>query len=327
MDTMSDIARTVLYEGYLLWPYRRSAIKNQRRWGMGALAAPSPAGSGTVGDRTNAQTQCLLETTGNAPFTLDVTVRFLHVVDRQVLRGGEAVDELRVDGRLYQSWEEATEREVGLREQLAPGARFAARRTFAVPGGERVEELDGDGTSLIRRRWRRIEGEAEIVAEPVDDEGLLRLTVRLDNTTPDGDPPGQRQMASAHLALRVTAGAGFVSAVDPPVHLREAADSCVNDGLWPVLAGEPGSRDAMLAAPIILYDWPQVAPESPGDLFDATEIDRMLVLNVLSMTAEEQEEMAAADPRAQEILRRCAGLTQDQTRQLHGTFRDIEETW
>ena len=34
----------------------------------------------------------------------------------------------------------------------------------------------------------------------------------------------------------------------------------------------------MLSAPIILYDYPQIAPESPGDLFDLTEIDELLTL-------------------------------------------------
>ena len=39
------------------------------------------------------------------------------------------------------------------------------------------------------------------------------------------------------------------------------------------LVGEIGAMDAILASPIILYDYPQIAPESPGDLFDGGEID------------------------------------------------------
>jgi hypothetical protein len=92
--------------------------------------------------------------------------------------------------------------------------------------------------------------------------------------------------------------------------------------VWPVLLGEEGDRTTMLAAPIILSDHPQIAPESPGDLFDATEIDRLLILNVLSMTEAEQAEMRATDPRAREIFERCAALGPEQLLPLHGALRD-----
>ena len=60
----------------------------------------------------------------------------------------------------------------------------------------------------------------------------------------------------------------------------------------------------MLASPIILSDHPEIAPESPGDLFDSGEIDQMLVLNILAMTDEERRDMRDSDPRAREILER-----------------------
>jgi hypothetical protein len=94
---------------------------------------------------------------------------------------------------------------------------------------------------------------------------------------------------------------------------------CVSDGLWPVLVAE----DTVLASPIILEDYPQIAPESPGDLFDATEIDNLLVLNVLALTPEEQDEMRASDPRAREILERCARLTPEEMMRLHGRLREL----
>ena len=57
--------------------------------------------------------------------------------------------------------------------------------------------------------------------------------------------------------------------------LRREAQDCENIGTWPVLAGAEGDRSTVLSSPIILYDHPRIAPESPGDLFDATEIDQM----------------------------------------------------
>jgi hypothetical protein len=117
--------------------------------------------------------------------------------------------------------------------------------------------------------------------------------------------------------------ARFVSLTDPPEELRTEAEACDNVGLWPVLLGEKGERNTVLASPIILSDHPQIAPESPGDLFDAGEIDRLLILNVLSLTEAEQDEMRATDPRTREILDRCAALGAADLMPLHGRLRDL----
>jgi hypothetical protein len=90
-----------------------------------------------------------------------------------------------------------------------------------------------------------------------------------------------------------------------------------------VLVGEEGEHDTVLSSPIILPDYPQVAPESPGDLFDSTEIDQMLVLNILSLTDEEKREMRDSDPRAREILERTESLSEDQLMRLHGAIREM----
>jgi hypothetical protein len=131
-----------------------------------------------------------------------------------------------------------------------------------------------------------------------------------------------RALASTHALLSVRGGA-FVSLLDPPAEWAAAAAACRNVGAWPVLVGEPGQRDTLLSAPIILYDYPQVAPESPGDFFDGTEIDEMLTLRIQTLTADEQRAMAAVDERARALLQRTAGLTGKQFLQLHGALRDV----
>jgi hypothetical protein len=155
---------------------------------------------------------------------------------------------------------------------------------------------------------------------------IFRLTVRLTNTTPwRGEPREEslkRAFVSAHTVLR-TDGPGFVSLMDPPDQLRPIAQECRNIGLWPVLVGEEGERHTMLASPIILYDHPQIAPESPGDLFDATEIDQMLRLSVRSLTDEERQEIRGGDPLAREILDQSDGLTSEQLMRLHGVLRPV----
>jgi hypothetical protein len=80
----------------------------------------------------------------------------------------------------------------------------------------------------------------------------------------------------------------------------------------------------MLSSPIILEDFPQIAPESPGDLFDGGEIDQLLTLSILSMTDEEKAEMRASDPRAREILERTEALSQEELMALHGTVRQLQ---
>src|SRR5262249_47309269 len=70
------IADAVLYEGYLLYPYRASATKNRMRWQFGVLA---PTGADT-GDPSSQQTELLLEATDDAE--LAVCVRFLRLTTR-----------------------------------------------------------------------------------------------------------------------------------------------------------------------------------------------------------------------------------------------------
>ncbi len=115
-------------------------------------------------------------------------------------------------------------------------------------------------------------------------------------------------------------GAGFVSMLDPPPEAAGAVAACVNDGTFPVLVG---SNDVVLSSPIILYDHPEVAPESPGDLYDATEIDEILALRVLTLTEEEKAEARGTDPRSAAIIDRCDAMTPESWERLHGTVRSV----
>lgn len=359
MDAVAQVARTVLYEGYLLWPYRRSTIKNRQRWTFGGVyprAHSEPRGGD---DPWIMQTQCLLE--GGDDARVDVVVRFLHVVERRVAeeRGGalEFVDELVVGAERFLAFQEATEREFGAtglapaslaepvrvavevaegREKERVGPMPAAAAVGSPPDSKigpppgqshgwtgRSSETSPTGHFL--RTWEPLRGEIAISAERLAPR-LFRLTVRIANTTPfepgDREAALRRTFVSTHTILHATPG-DFVSLTDPPEGLRDAAAACVNTGTWPVLAGEEGERSTVLSSPIVLPDHPRVAPESPGDLFDGTEIDQLLVLSVLAMTDEEKAEMRATDPKAREILDRCAALTPEQLMRLHGAIREF----
>jgi hypothetical protein len=294
VDAVRRIADAVLYEGYLLWPYRRSALKNQRRWTFGGVY-PRAHSDAHPDDRWVMRTECLLEGDGD----VEIRVRFLHVVQRRIRDGERFVDELTVGGERYLAWEEAVEREVG------PGP-------IAIAAGRAVE-------GPLVRSWEALEGSVDVRSEPVAD-GLRRIAVEIANTTPfhgSREEALRRTFCSTHTVLRAARGA-FVSLTDPPEALRAAAEACRNDGTWPVLVED---RHTLLSSPIILEDFPRIAPESPGDLFDGGEIDELLTLNVLSLTDEEKGEMRDTDPRARAILERSEALSDEQLLRLHGAVR------
>jgi hypothetical protein len=284
MDAVRKIADAVLYEGYILWPYRRSALKNARRFTFGSI---EPGGM--------MRTEVLLEGGGN----IAITIRFLQAVQRQIHRAGEPVDELTIDGERHLSWEEATERELSV--------AGLGRTPIAIASNRVEERLSGDAS--VVRSWGALEGVVSVESESLR-AGLARLRVDVANTTPhDGT------FYSTHTILRVEGGS-FVSSLDP-----EAEEACRNEGTWPVLVGEPGDRSTMLSSAIILEEYPRVAPESPGDLFDGAEIDQLLTLNILGLTDEEKAEMRASDPRAREILERTESMTPEELMRLHGVMR------
>jgi len=109
----------------------------------------------------------------------------------------------------------------------------------------------------------------------------------------------RHSLIAAHTVVAVTDGE-FISLLDPPEWAKPAVKSCRNERTWPVMIGEAGSRDVFLISPIILYDYPTIAPESPGDLFDGTEIDEILTLRTMTLTDEEKAEARATDERAPE---------------------------
>jgi hydrogenase maturation protease len=174
--------------------------------------------------------------------------------------------------------------------------------------------------------------DGEILCEIEEIEaGLFRIAVEIVNRTPvpeteleNQDAVLLRTLASTHTVLHTDEGQ-FVSLMDPPDSRRELAAACKNQGTWPVLVGDESAADrtTMLSSPIILYDYPKIAAESPGELFDGTEIDEILTLRVMTMTDAEKEEMRQSDPRARRILERTESLPEDQLLKMHGVLREL----
>lgn len=327
--TVELIAEALLYEGYMLYPYRPSAIKSIQRFSFGVLPPPAHVAAQPGNERSWMQTETLIQ--GNGDSVVEARVRFLHLQDRIIEdRSGEPVKKLMIESRLYQPWREAVRRDVvlegiTLRELLA----CPLRRRFTFPASETRERISmGAGTlaGTILRRQRRVDGEVELSAYLVDDD-RIRFRCRVANLTQWS--PGyeeEREIAllgslvSAHTIVRVESGE-FISLLDPPAPLRDAASTCRNIGTWPVLAGDHGQKNIVLSSPIIAYDYPALAPESVGDLFDGTEIDELLSLRILALSDTEKRQMAQSDERARRILERTESMASDQLKRMHGAGR------
>jgi hypothetical protein len=99
--------------------------------------------------------------------------------------------------------------------------------------------------------------------------------------------------------------------------------ACANRNAFPVLIGDEGDDSTVLSSPIILYDRPEVAAESPGDMCDATEIDEILALRVLTLTEEEKLEARSTDERAAAIVDRVDDFAPEIFERLHGAVRSL----
>jgi hypothetical protein len=333
LEHARKVADAILYEGYLLYPYRGTAQKNRARFQFGVLVPPAYTEVDAC-ELAASQTECLVECPDDAE--VRVLVRFLQLQQRIVQAapagsgGWREVSMLQVDGREYTAWDEATERQqeaaVTVSALLGPGQV----REFQTGSGEVSEDLtDAAGRTAGRviRRWAALDGlirlDAERMAGPY---GALRLRVRVENHTAPPATPRTRDEAlrhaliAAHVLIGVSDGT-FLSQTDPPEWAAAETAACVNIGTWPVLAGPADCHDLVLSSPVILYDHPEVAAESAGDLFDATEIDEILTLRTLALTDAEKREARATDPRAAEIMDRLDIMPPEMLERMHGAIR------
>lgn len=301
------VADAVLFEGYVLYPYRASAAKNRLRWQFGVLVPPS--WSAAAEEHDFQYTECLMEPRTGAE--LAVEVRFLRAQRRTVEELREdgtyaPTGELRLADRVLVAWDEGVEERVTL---VVPVGELRGEGTalpFTRPAAEEVEEVtDADGRVLGRlvRRREEISGTLRISAAELDGPYRVeRLSVTVENTsswTAERDTDRHAalpySLVATHTLLRLDGGS-FLSMTDPPEWAKGAVATCRNLHTWPVLAGEPGRDDLMLSSPIILEDHPAIAPESPGALYDATEIDEILALRTAALTDEEKREARAPTP-------------------------------
>jgi hypothetical protein len=276
------IADAILYEGYMLYPYRRSALKNRAGWTFGVVL---PRAEGRP--PSELRFECLVV---DGPATeVTATLRFLF--------------------------------------PLSAGDQHAIPCEVTVPLTRLAELREGAIVTpfTFHRAEDRVDGELQLAALDAA-VGVKKLAVTVTNTThapAHSERTQSSSMVSTHVLLGLRDGE-FVPPRDPSPSLAGVAETCRQDGLWPILVGERGRRDMMIGAPIILEDYPEIAPESPSSLFDGTEIDEILTLRILTLAPDERDEIAAGDPRVRALVARTEALDAAQLAQLHGTMRTAE---
>jgi hypothetical protein len=304
---VEKIANAILYEGYILYPYRPTAIKNRQRWNFGTLYPRVYAEAQRPHEPFRLIAEFLLIAQHNAK--LDVKSSFLQLVRQAPAAERDAIHTL-TDASL--DCDQAIERTEEIGDISINALMHAPMVHWFTPAPE-------------------IQAKLTISAETLP-TGVCRVHLELENGSPllrgaaiKRDEALPRSLVSAHVLLGILDGE-FVSLLEPPERFCDDAKACTNTGVFPVLVGQEPDRSMMLVSPIILYDYPQIAPESAGDFFDGTEMDEMLTLRVLTLTDEEKAEMRAGDPQARRILERTEAITNQEMLQVHGIIREIRNS-
>ncbi|MEY2580720.1 MAG: hypothetical protein QOE09_569 [Ilumatobacteraceae bacterium] len=330
------VADTVLYEGYVLYPYRASAQKNQIRWQFGVLAPPGYCRS-SGSERWAMRSEVIVDP-GEQP-RLTVRIRCLQVQHRDLETTTDEgtsyshVESLQLGDSTLVPWDEAVDREVDVPTHALTASDDVTSHSFTLPAGEDVELLRDHRGSLVGRAVRRreeVRGLVQISTRRVEaDSNLLKVSITVENTAEwaddgptDRDSVMGKSLIAVHTLLAVD-DASFVSLLEPRPDAEAAVASCHNDGTFPVLIGNTETNDVMLSSPIILYDFPAVAPESAGDFCDSTEIDEILALRVMTLTDDEKAEARGTDARAAAIIDRCDDMPDEIWTRLHGAVRSL----
>ena len=295
------VADAVLYEGYVLYPYRASSGKNRNRWQFGVLVPPSATNHGAWGEAatvegatggSEAHTEFLVDGVGSE---LRVLIRLLQVQTRVVEVPADdgtwrAVASTTVDGRTWTSWDEAVEHEVDLGWVSLDTLR-TERLRVPLDFGDRheVESLlgaTGVAAGRLVRRREALSGEVRVGAAMCDQPcPLVRLRIEIENDTPwDAQGTGGWDETTRHALVAVhAAGGGARRAV------RVAAWTRRNSPVrrWPPVRIGASTRCWRATRAPTTWCWPRPSsstttpswpPRARATIFDATEIDEILDL-------------------------------------------------
>jgi hypothetical protein len=284
-DVVEDLAKSLLYEGYALYPYTTTNAKNATPTPFGIVYPPAYAERlSTTYDHL--QIQCVLEYEPSA--TVEGTVMFLVP-----------------SGKEYRAV-----------EQKVTIADTPVEFLESAPGVVPVDIRDESGMGGVN-------GEVRLDVERLG-PGAARVTLRIENRTEvpseeleslDRPRALRRSMISVHPFVRARGGK-FVSPLESS---DERVAACKNINSWPVLATD--QDDAVLGAAIMLPEHPQIAPESKVNFFDNTEIEEALVLHAQTLTDDMLTEIGQQDPAVQDMIACARQVTPEELLAMHGRLQ------
>ncbi len=314
-SVLKNLANTLLYEGYSLFPYHRSAIKNQKPIPFGVIY-PKKYNEYNQHAHSSMKSECIIA--GNDDLSLNISVRFLHLIK---IKADKQNTKENVQDEAECDWQ-TIEREINSGD-LKVSELIKNKKTIQIS----FDKLNEDNNDEIKVNYinsvSEISGKVVIEASFVKNvENIFRITVSVSNDsllenaekiTRDEALP--QSFLSTHIILNAIDGE-FISSQNPTENFTSVVSQCENIGTWPILVDE--SNTTMLSSPIILYDYPKINPQSKGDLFDSLEIEEALMLHFAVMSDDEKNRIAKSDEKLRAMINKVSNVTPEELINLHG---------
>ncbi len=336
-SVLENVTRTLLYEGYALFPYHRSAIKNQKPIPFGVVF-PEQYNTYNEHSHSKMQTQCIV--TGSEDLQVNITIRFLHLMQIKLFEKVTSqetaesdfiqVNNVSIDGKTCQAGWQTTERKISTGDlqisQLIKNRKVICIEFDKEYDTKYLSEEIGKTPAKQINSIAEIKGTVIIEAEPVKNiQNAFRITITVTNTTPvenaetiSRDEVLTQSFLSTHIILNTPDGQ-FISHQDPDEKWKSVIEECENINTWPILIDT--GNTTLLSSPIILYDYPQINPQSHGDLFDSTEIEEALLLHVNLLSDDEKKRIGESDEKLKAMLGKVSNITPQELINFHSGLK------
>ena len=335
-NKLAVLTRSILYEGYSLYPYYRSAVKNQMPVPFGVIF-PQDYAAFHEHAPSRIQSECIIAGISNPSVTIQV--RFLQVRKTEVFEkrtgdgeNGEfiAVARTEVNDRCLESGWQTIERNHSFECRAADLINRCKILPVAFDSwneGEMIFNADKKVVAKLVTTVSATQGMIGFAMELIEGKSdAYRLTVVVTNATHidqaatiSRDAVLGQSFLSSNIVFK-TGEAQFISHLDPPSQWQSAIDACRNIHTWPIIVDD--DNRALLSSPIILNDHPQINPQSAGDLFDSTEIEEALLLHVNLLSEQEKERICSNDPKLQAMLNKVSSLTPGDLSSYHSMMKE-----
>lgn len=276
---IEKLCKTLLYEGYALFPYRKNALKNQKRFNFGVLS-PKCWIENQINEHFFQQTEILVLAENESKLSFKTHFLRLNEEDQW-----QTAVEKKIEGEIslnrtqtFEHTEDNLFGKIEISSERLTGYLFKVRFFF-----ENLTEIE-DFRELSR-------------------EQILHFS-----------------FVSTHTIFELENGK-FISQIETPNEFIEHTNSLQNVGLFPVLIGDKYKKNNILASPIILYDFPEIAENSFDNFFDGLEIDELMILNLLVLPEDEKRQITETDERTRLILEKIENLKSEDLQNLHAVLR------